>query len=119
MIRRKFVSRKLKDYEFINQAGSRRGGFYHLSTLLYRGRDIAEHKSFYINRTWECYEFQTSMMATIYELKENLARTLLEVFKDKNDIKRMTPKYKAEFEKELENNENYKIYNLMTKELRG
>ncbi len=48
-----------KNLEVVCEAKSTRNGFKHVATLLRDGREIDEVKCCYLNRTWECYEFES------------------------------------------------------------
>lgn len=83
--------RKLKhNYQFVNESGGNRMGFYHKSTLFLGGREIVSKKVQYYNRTWECYTFQTSMRHCINNYIENELQKFTREYKEKNNIARLT-----------------------------
>jgi len=45
------------DYTLTCESLSRRGGFKHEGTLLFKGQQIDFVKICYVNRTWESFEF--------------------------------------------------------------
>ena len=51
--------------EFKNEYKSTRSGFSHTSSLYDGDRLISVGKCNYINRTWEAYRFQSSMMSAV------------------------------------------------------
>ena len=115
----KFKSTKLKKYMFVNECVGTRNGFKHISKLFYNDYKIIENTAHYINRTWECYTFQTSMCGAVYTLIENRKETLKRDYKEKNNIKRLTEKTKKELEKIYDSDEKIKTYKLMYKELKN
>ena len=115
----KFKSTKLKKYMFINDCVYTRSGFKHISKLFYNDYEIIENVAHYINRTWECYTFQTSMCGAVYTLIENKKEAIKRDYKAKNNIKRLTEKTKKELEKIYNSDEKIKTYNLMYKELKN
>ena len=52
-------------YEFQNTSEWTRNGFRHVSVLLKNGEVLARETVNYINRTWESYQFKTSMSKCI------------------------------------------------------
>lgn len=51
------------NYMFHNEMPYSRDGFTHKSTLLRDGNVISSARVHYLNRTWESYQYQTSMRA--------------------------------------------------------
>ena len=68
---RKFVN--MDDWEIVNSWGSTRNGFKHESRLFHYGNEVENARVCYLNRTWECYTYQTSMREVVekYILKIN------------------------------------------------
>lgn len=114
---KKFKNKKLKNYCFVNEYGSTRNGFYHQSTLLYNNNEIYKKKVNYLNRTWECYTYQTSMKACIDSLIDESIDYLKEAYKRQNNIKRITKKHQKELQKIIESSGTLNIYKLIKKEL--
>lgn len=113
---RKFKNEK---YEIVNEAGNTKNGFYHRSTLFVNGFERATNKVDYLNRTWECYRFQTSMLGVIRNIMDDRIEELKEQYKKQNNINRMTAKHKEIFEKIVENDEKMKEYLEIRDEVRG
>lgn len=98
--------RKLsKGYQFVNECGSTRNGFYHKSTLFQNGREITSRKVNYLNRTWECYTYQTSMQSATREYIGERQQYFIDRCKEEKGIKRLV---KAEREKILAHFEQLK-----------
>lgn len=95
---RKVTTKSGNEYEFFNESGSTRYGFYHKSKLFINGCFVDTNKCNYLNRTWERYMFQTSMRGCIYNLQNKRREHLLDVFKFTRGYKKLTAKRTEEFE---------------------
>ena len=115
---RRFKDKSLADYLIVNNSGSTRSGFYHDSTLIFGDIEMAHYRAHYLNRTWECYTFQTSMMGAVREYKRYYEDLYLDQFKRKNNYKKLTAQRKAEFEEFLNKQEKIIISNKMLEELK-
>ena len=77
---------KFKKYEIKNKSRRRygpNGGFSHDSTLFFDGVEIGKASAHWVNRTWENYQFQTSMMKVVdEEIKYNKNLIRKQVFRD-------------------------------------
>ena len=95
------------DYELISHYEPRRGGFRHVTTLLYPdGRNITVNVN-YVNRTWEKWQYRT---ACIKALEKAIAIELDNAracFLSANGYKRLTDKRQGAFEKWIANNPHY------------
>ena len=103
-------------YEFINEYGGTRNGFYHKTILKDKnGNEIAENKINYLNRTWESYTFRTVMQNCVYTLIENKFVDFLRLAKEKYGIKRLSKEKKEQarevFENLTEIKELQEVYN--------
>lgn len=83
-------------YTFQNTSGNTRNGFYHKSTLLKHGYQYAEAKVNYLNRTWESYTFQTSMIRAVEDLIESAKLSIVESYKYNNNLSRVSKAKKEE-----------------------
>ena len=91
-------------YEFENEYGETRNGFYHKTILKDKnGNEIADYRINYLNRTWERYTFQTVMMGCISSLIENKFVDFLRLAKEKYGIKRLSKTKKEQARKVFEN----------------
>jgi len=52
-------------YSVVCNYESTRSGFRHLATLCSNGQSVAKAKCLYVNRTWECYEFESVLVKII------------------------------------------------------
>ena len=56
-----------ENYSAVCNFEKTRNGFRHVASLHKNGISIASAKTCYLNRTWECYEFES----VLYKLVEN------------------------------------------------
>ena len=114
---RRFKSKLLKNYVIVNYSGWTKSGFYHESILLHYDSEVNRSKINYINRTWECYLFQTSMQSVVSKVKDKLVKEYLQYFKIKFNVTRMTAKNKEQFETYIKDKKDLKELDLIYKEL--
>lgn len=100
-----------KHIEFVNQSVSTRNGFKHMTTMFINGCQCAEHTVHYLNRTWECYPFQTCMRGCVKNELENRIENLKSEFKFKNNYKVLNAKRREEFEEYIKDDNEIKFYN--------
>lgn len=100
-----------KHIEFVNESCSTRHGFKHVTTMFVNGCQQGTNTVHYLNRTWECYPFQTCMRGCVRELLENRIENLKSDFKFKNGYSKMTAKRKEEFESSIKDDETMAFYN--------
>ena len=115
----KFRNESIQKYEIVNQSRGNRSGFVHESTVFLYGVEIITNKVQYYNRTWECFEFQTSMSGAINKLLDMRTDRITKQFKQQNNIKRLTEKTRKQLEEVIENDKDVKEYKLMLKEISG
>lgn len=80
---------------FYNEARGARDGFNHFSEMYIDGERIASVKVHYINRTWECYRFQSAMKKAVYSAAEEATEKLISIFKETKGRKRVTKEERA------------------------
>ena len=108
-------------YRFVCKSYGTRTGFNH-HTEMYKDSYpylITEHTCHYINRTWECHQFDTVINGCVNELKCEREAKLKEIFKCANNIKRMTTKTKSQLEEVIKNDHEIKELNELSKAIRG
>ena len=94
-------------FRFDCRSWGTRSGFAHGVELIETGTwwRLSEAKCFYLNRTWECYNFQSAMLGAI----ENAKSAEIDREKDRlfrlNGWERMTAKRREALDKALEENE--------------
>ena len=92
-----------KEFQFVNESRSTRSGFAHDTTLFFNGCERVKHTCHYLNRTWEYYTYQTSMIGAVNELIHSRENSLTYDFKNHNGYKKLTPNRKEELNKIIEN----------------
>ena len=96
--------------EFVNESYNTRNGFKHVTHCFINGVDKGEHTVHYINRTWECYPFQTAMRGLVNSLIESRTEFLKDKFKFDNDYKILNEKRRKEFEKYIVDDDKLNFY---------
>lgn len=91
-----------KEFQFVNESRSTRSGFAHDTTLFVNGYERLKHTCHYLNRTWECYRYQTAMIGAVNELINGRKDNLTDDFKNVNGYKKLTPNRKEELNKIFE-----------------
>lgn len=88
-------------------------GFNHISRIYDENyKLLGSSKIHYINRTWESYQYRTSMRAAVSAAMESVANKYLYQFKLDHAYKNMTKKRTEEFNTYLlENDSLYKELN--------
>lgn len=85
------------DYiDIVNDSASTRNGFKHTSTLFINGYEVCTGTCYYLNRTWERYRFQSSMLTAVENALDNRGNRLIENYKYNSGIKRLTGTRKEE-----------------------
>lgn len=95
-----------REYEFVNSSRNTRNGFAHDTTLFIDGREAGQSSCNYINRTWECYRYQTVMKRCINNIVEIRYSRFIENYKSENNIKRMTAEKRMTADKEFYSRED-------------
>lgn len=103
--------------EFVNESRSTRSGFKHETTMFINGCEHGTNTVHYLNRTWECYPFQTCMRGCVRQLLENRIENLKSDFKFKNGYSKMTAKRKKEFEQWISDDSICKFYDELLKKI--
>jgi transcription elongation factor Elf1 len=113
--------RKIKvngnEYEFVNNSRSTRSGFAHDTTLFKNDCVIRRASCHYLNRTWECYQYQTVMLRCVSEEIDREYNRFIDNYKYTNGIKRMTAEKRGEADKEFESREDIKELRKVYKKL--
>lgn len=78
-----------ENYSVVCQSEGTRSGFRHLATLICNGYERGKAKCTYLNRTWECYEFESVLIKLVNDYFEGEEREkYLNAIKYKNLNKR-------------------------------
>ena len=89
------------EYEFINESRSTRNGFAHDTTLFKGYSSIGKASCHYLNRTWECYRYQTVMKRCISNIIDAKEANYIAEYKANNGIKRLTAEKRGEIMQEF------------------
>ena len=103
---------------FVNSSRNTRSGFAHDTEVFIDGWKYGSNTCHYLNRTWECYRYQTVMRGCIWNLIESRKERLKEEFKGRHGYEKLTEKRKGEFEAEISNDKDLELYNAILEELR-
>jgi len=95
-------------FNFTNNSKGTRNGFAHETELRVNSCLYFYNKVNYYNRTWECYEFQTSMRGALALYQSHVEERIKQDILYKEGKKRMTPAIKALYEKECKKNKALK-----------
>jgi hypothetical protein len=90
------------EYEFINESRSTRHGFAHDTTLFKGYYSIGKATCHYLNRTWECYRYQTVMQRCISNIIDSEYEDFIADYKAERNIKRLTAEKRAEADRDFE-----------------
>ena len=105
--------------EFVNESANTRHGFKHITHMFVNGCNIGTHTSYYLNRTWECYRYQTVMRGCVYDIIEERTENLKSIFKSERGYKNLTAKRAEEFDKFIADDEELKLYNEILERLKA
>lgn len=105
------------DYLFINESISTRSGFAHVTELKENGICISKARCNYLNRTWECYRFQSSMKNAVWKLIENKEQYITEQMKAANGWQKVTTARREQIKNAVENDETMKEYRTVLNQL--
>lgn len=94
-----------REATFFVSSRNTRNGFAHDCVLFVDNCHMAEATRHYLNRTWEMYYGQSVMWDCVDNVISDIEERLLSIFKRDRDIKRMTKKYRLEFEAMIANDE--------------
>ena len=87
-----------KEYEFVNSSRNTRNGFAHDTTLFINGVEKMTNTCHYLNRTYECFRYQTVMMGAIRQMIDNRREYLKNKFKEDKGFKVLTESRKRMLE---------------------
>ena len=87
------------EYSFVCEAWSNSRSWGHKVNLFRNNYEIAEARIRYYNRTWESYEFQSTMLKAINIVEEKHRLLELEYYRAKTGRKRLKQEEKEEIYK--------------------
>lgn len=107
------------EYEFVCDSRDTRYGFAHDCHLFINGYDYGVAHCYYLNRTWECWTYQSVCMQAMYNVINEYVEREKNAFKDLNGYKKMSAKRTAEFESMLKERAHFKEYSACMDNLRN
>jgi len=75
-------------WKFVNESWSNSNGWGHKTTVFKNSYDYEPHRVKYLNRTWECYTYQTCMRGAVASIFYDEANRFIENYKDIHNITR-------------------------------
>lgn len=84
------------NYLIHSRSVNSRTGFAHVSTLVRDGNEIETKRVNYYNRTWESYQYQTSMRLVVEAAMRREVDSLIAHYKRESGIKRLSAAKKEE-----------------------
>ena len=97
-------------YNFYCRSESTRNGFKHVVQLFENGIITATAQCFYLNRTWECWIYQSCCIEAINKRIQEIRQNELLSFKACHNYNRMTARRQMDFDSLM--NENSVIQSL-------
>lgn len=96
-------------FRFDCRSWGTRSGFAHGAELTDTGRweRLAEEKCYYLNRTWECYNFQTAMLGAIRKAQNNEVTRVWNGLQRTNGWQKITAKRREALDKALAESEYF------------
>lgn len=89
------VNFKGREYQIVNESWSNSYAWGHKSTLLRNGVELASTKVRYYNRTWEYYQYQSSMYRVLGQYFDEVLSAYIDNYKREKEIERFKRGEKA------------------------
>ena len=114
------ITKNIKGYDFtfINKFGETRNGFKHHTDLYFGNELINSNTSYYYNRTWESYAYQSCMCSTVMREIDYQLSIYENRFKREKKYKRLTTRRNEEFVEWLKENSKMNILYELLESLR-
>ena len=80
---------------------------------------MAEAKRFYLNRTWECWDFQSAILDAIEKVKGYREARIADRLRDVNGWKNITKKRREELDRALEIDPEFSTLTKLYNEVKG
>lgn len=89
---------KINGHEYLihSRTVNSRTGFAHISTLVRDGNEIETKRVNYYNRTWESYQYQTSMRLVVEAAMKRELDSLIDHYKRESGLRRLSAAKKEE-----------------------
>lgn len=108
-----------KRYRFYLSAWKTRSGFAHGAEMFdcESYTIVAEYKCYYLNRTWECWTYQTAILGAVSKAMDYLKSDVADNLRAENGWKVITKKRSAVLDEALDNNDEMVRLRKLYKEL--
>lgn len=83
---------------FVNQTHDTTSGFAHDTSLFINNCRVSDATCYYLNRTWECYRYQSVMKKAAYNAREWYIADFKRIYMNNRGWKKMTAARKEEFD---------------------
>jgi len=89
---------KINGHEYLihSRTVNSRTGFAHVSTLVRDGNEIETKRVNYYNRTWESYQYRTSMRLVVEAAMKRELDSLIDHYKRESGLRRLSAAKKEE-----------------------
>lgn len=96
-----------KRYRFYLRWWGTRSGFAHGAEMFdcESYKTVAENKCYYLNRTWECWTYQTAILGAVSKAMVNIVSAVEDKVRAENGWKNITKKRRAVLNEALNNND--------------
>ena len=108
-----------KRYRFYLNAWGTRSGFAHGAEMFdcESYRIVAKQKCYYLNRTWECWTYQTAILGAVSKAMDYIESDVADKVRSENGWKSITKKRRAVLDEALDNNDEMVRLRKLYKEL--
>lgn len=106
---------------FVNESKNTRNGFKHVSDLYLDGScyPISTGVRYYLNRTWEYYQYQSSMIEAVEQLIAEKTADIKRNLKERNGWKIINDNRYKVVNAAVENDEQINFYNSILEHLKS
>lgn len=108
-----------REFAFICDWRSTRNGFAHDATMMEGWRTVAKATRHYLNRTWECWSYQSAILDAIGKAMDEEAKWVENNVKRDNGWEKLTAKRREAVAAALAESEDYAIYKKLRDECAG
>ena len=98
------------DIMFVCDSRNTRHGFAHDATMFINDCDYATAHCYYLNRTWESWNYQSACLSACRDALERHENVVKSYYKASNGIKRMTAKRNVELQRMIDADEEVQLY---------
>lgn len=101
-----------KNYKIVAESWETYNSWGHKATLFNGDNELTHSRIRYLNRTWECYQYQSVILDAIYEAMKRRQTRLVDDYKLQANVIRMTKRRKELlYQDDIELQELQELYN--------